>query len=287
MERGGAGGGNPAAVTGDVRTAVPPGAGVLARYLARSTPGMPKYAQLRQTLIAAIEGGHWRPGTKLPAEQALARALPFSLGTVQRALRALADEGIVVRVQGSGTYVAEGRKPMDAPWHCRFLDDEGRRFLPVYTQVVGRRLVREHGPWSAHLAPGPQGVLLIDRVVSVNDEFLVFSRFYLDPERFPTMLTRPVRELDGANLKLIIGREFGLPVTQVAQTMSTVRFPDFVRRALRLRRSVTGTLLEIAAGAGRERPIYYQELYIPPNRRRLVVSDTLPPQGDTGPAEPK
>lgn len=249
---------------------------ILAQFLARTVPGLPKYAQLRDTLLAAIEGGYWKPGAKLPTEQELARATPFSLGTVQRALRALVDEGIVVRLQGSGTYVAEGRKPMDAPWHCRFLDDSGRKFLPVYPKVVSRRRIRDHGPWSEHLAQNGGEVIRIDRVIGINDEFLVFSKFYLNAERFASMLTRPAAELDGANLKLVIRREFGLPVTRIAQTMSTVRFSDAVRRALRLRRAVTGTLLEIAATAGRDRPVYYQELYIPPNRRRLVMSDTGP-----------
>ena len=91
-----------------------PGAesGILAQFLARSMPGLPKYAQLRDTLLAAIEHGYWKAGAKLPTEQALARHTPFSLGTVQRALRALVAEGIVVRLQGSGTYVADGRNGM-------------------------------------------------------------------------------------------------------------------------------------------------------------------------------
>jgi DNA-binding GntR family transcriptional regulator len=265
----------------DTTLSVSPNPHVLARFLARSTPGLPKYARLRDTLLAAIERGHWKPGEKLPTELELARATPFSLGTVQRALRALAEEGIVVRLQGNGTYVAEGRKPMDAPWHCRFLDDSRQGFLPIYPKVIARQRIRGRGPWSAHLAPDGGDVIRIDRVINVNDEFLVDSRFYLDAERFAKMLTRPAAELDGANLKIVISREFGLPVTQVAQTMSTVRFPDTVRRALKLRHAVTGTLLEIAASAGRDRPLYYQELYIPPNRRRLVMSDTLPGQTTT------
>lgn len=252
--------------------------GILMQFLAHSAPGLPKYAQLRDTLLAAIEQGYWKPGAKLPAEQALVRSTPFSLGTVQRALRALADEGIVVRLQGSGTYVAEGRKPMDAPWHCRFIADDGRSFLPIYPRVLARRKIRERGPWSEFLDQRGDNVIRIDRVISINDEFLVYSKFYLNAERFGSMLTRPIAELDGANLKIIISGELGLPVTQVAQTMSTVRFPDAVRRALKLRRTVTGTLLEIAAGAGRNRPVYYQELYIPPTRRRLVMSDTVPGQ---------
>jgi len=253
-----------------------PGTEIVARFLVGAVPGLPKYVQLRDTLLAAIEKGHWKPGAKLPTEQELARTTPFSLGTVQRALRVLVDEGIVVRLQGSGTYVSEGRKPMHAPWHCRFVDDTGREFLPVYTKVIARRRTRERGPWSDHLVQDDGDVIRIDRVMNVNDEFFVYSQFYLDATRFVTMLTRPVAELDGANLKILISREFGLPVTSVQQTMSWVRFPEAVCCALKLRRASIGTLLEIVASAGRDRPLYYQELYIPSNGRRLVVSDADP-----------
>lgn len=244
------------------------------RFSPPDIPGLPKYAQLRDMLLAAIEQGHWKPGEKLPTEQELARTMPYSLGTVQRALRALVEEGIVVRMQGSGTYVTESRKPMDAPWHCRFLDDSGEGFLPVYAKVIGRRLVQQRGPWSGHLAQDSGDAIRIDRVININDEFSVYSQFYLDAERFGSMLTRPTAELDGVNLKIVISREFGLPVRHVAQTLSSARFPEPALRALKLRRAVTGTLIEIAASAGRNRPVYYQELYIPPNRRRLVVSDS-------------
>lgn len=253
--------------------------GILTRFLARSTPGLPKYAQLRDTLLAAIEHGYWKPGAKLPTEQALARHMPFSLGTVQRALRALVDEGIVVRLQGSGTYVADGRKPMDAPWHCRFLDDAGNGFLPIYPKVVWRKRIRELGPWSDYLGQRGDSVIRIDRTISVNDEFVVYSKFYLDARRFGSMLTRPMAELDGANFKAILSREFGLPVTRLTQALRTIAFSEAVCRAINVRKGTVGTLLEIAAGAGRNRHVYYQELHVPPNARRLLISDTYEPKG--------
>jgi DNA-binding GntR family transcriptional regulator len=247
---------------------------VLAQFLARSTPGLPKYAQLRDTLLAAIEHGYWKAGAKLPTEQALARHTPFSLGTVQRALRALVAEGIVVRLQGSGTYVADGRKPMDAPWHCRFLDDAGDAVLPIYPKVVGRRRIRERGPWSEYLDQRGASVIRIDRTISINDEFIVYSKFYLDAARFGSMLTRPVAQLDGANFKAILSREFGLPVTRLTQALKTAAFPAPICRAIKVGNDTVGTLLEIAAAAGRNRNVYYQELYIPPNPRRLLISDS-------------
>ena len=249
------------------------GSGMLAQFLVHSKPGLPKYTQLSEALLAAIESGHWKPGARLPTEQALARHTPFSLGTVQRALRALVDEGIVVRQQGSGTYVAQSRKAMNAPWHCRFTADDGKSFLPIYPKVVMRKRIRERGSWSEYLDQHGDNVIRIDRVISINDEFSVYSRFYLNADRFGGIMEKPLADLDGANFKAILSREFGLPVTHVAQTMISLRFPDFVCRALKLRKAVAGTLLEIAASAGRDRHVYYQELYIPSSRRRLVVSD--------------
>ncbi len=237
----------------------------------RPAPGVPKYVQLREALTRAIASGHWQPGAKLPTETELARNTPFSLGTVQRALRVLADDGLIIRQQGSGTYVAPTRKPLDAPWHCRFIADDGVSFLPVYPQVLARARIRERGAWSAHL--GGREHIRIDRVIDIGGEFSVYSRFYLDAERFENILEKPLEELDGKNLKELIAREFGLPVTHVSQTFATVRFDAAIRSALAMRRTREGNLLEIGASAGRDRPLYFQELFIPPNPRRLVVSD--------------
>jgi DNA-binding GntR family transcriptional regulator len=249
----------------------------LFRFWRPAVPGLPKYAQLREALLAAIEHGHWKPGTKLPTEQDLTRQTALSLGTVQRALRALAEEGVVVRQQGSGTYVAESRKPMDRPWHCRFIADDGVSLLPVYPKVVGRRRIRERGPWSSYLGQRGDNVIRIDRVMAIGDEFAVYSRFYLNAGRYPGLMEKPLAELDGANLKAILASEFGLPVTHVEQTVSMITLPQTVCRAVGVADGTPGMLLEIAASTGRNRHVYFQEIYIPPNRRRLVVSDTLKP----------
>jgi GntR family transcriptional regulator len=238
-----------------------------------AAPRFPKYAQVRDALLAAIESGYWKPGAKLPTEVELTRHTPYSLGTVQRALRALVDDGVVIRQQGSGTYVAEHRKAMDAPWHCRFLGDDGA-ILPIYPKVVLRKRITERGPWSEYLQQRGDNVLRIDRNISINDEFLVFSRFYLDANRFAGMFDRPVAELDGANFKAILAREFGLPVTHFAQTVAATRFDDAVCRAIKVRRGTVGMLLQVVASTGRGRHIYYQELFVPPSRRQLQVSDS-------------
>src|SRR4029453_7321489 len=92
----------------------------LRRYGKRGMHGLPKYVQLREALCAAIKAGHWEPGARLPSDNDLTRLTRYSLGTVQRALRELADGGVVVRNQGSGTYVSDSGAAIDAPLPLRF-----------------------------------------------------------------------------------------------------------------------------------------------------------------------
>ncbi|NGO74751.1 GntR family transcriptional regulator [Streptomyces sp. YC504] len=58
-----------------------------------------------EALRQRISDEGWGIGTKLPTEPELAESYAVGLNTVRRAVGALVDEGIVVRRQGSGTYV--------------------------------------------------------------------------------------------------------------------------------------------------------------------------------------
>src|SRR3546814_11201727 len=65
----------------------------------------PLYAQVRTLLLQRLIEGIWKPGTALPSEMQLAQELGVSQGTVRKALDDLAAENLVVRRQGSGTFV--------------------------------------------------------------------------------------------------------------------------------------------------------------------------------------
>ncbi|MGH8680519.1 MAG: GntR family transcriptional regulator [Burkholderiales bacterium] len=240
----------------------------LGRFL---RPGVPKYVALRDALLQAVSSGTLGAGSRLPNEAELAAMLPLSLGTIQRALRALVDDGVIVRRQGQGTFVAEragGR--MHAPLHCRFLDDSQADYLPVYPVVTARYAEQRDGPWTPHLGTRP--TLCIERVLGIADEFKVFSRFYVDSGRMPAFASLPAKKLSGENFKEIIWRESGLPIGRIAQFLSRLRLPQAIGRAIGVSTGVAGQRLEIYAFAGKESPLYYQELYIPPNGRRLHLA---------------
>jgi GntR family transcriptional regulator, histidine utilization repressor len=68
---------------------------------------LPAYEQVKAWIKQHIGSGQWRPGDPVPSEAALMQQFGISRMTVNRALRELAAEGLVTRVQGSGTRVAQ------------------------------------------------------------------------------------------------------------------------------------------------------------------------------------
>jgi GntR family histidine utilization transcriptional repressor len=72
-----------------------------------ATPTIPAYEQVKAFIKTRISAGTWKPGDPVPSEAALMAQFGISRMTVNRALRELAAEGMVTRVQGSGTRVAE------------------------------------------------------------------------------------------------------------------------------------------------------------------------------------
>lgn len=244
----------------------------LRRHLDRfARPGVPKYVAMRDAVAHAIASGEWPQHTRLPTESEYAAALPLSLGTIQRALRALAEEGLITRQQGQGSFVAVNREgQMHAPLHCRFMNDAGTGYLPVYPQVLARYDETRQGAWSRHLAAAR--ITCIERALRIGNEFRVFSRFWFDPSRLPTLASAPFRKLSGENFKDVVWRETHQLPGRIATFLSSAALPAQACRAIGARRGTRGQLLEILAYVGRDDPIYYQELYIPLNRRRLHLA---------------
>jgi len=66
----------------------------------------PIFQQIKDYLVGEIASGRWKEGELVPSEQALVRQFGVSRMTVNRAVRELTAEQVLVRRQGSGTYVA-------------------------------------------------------------------------------------------------------------------------------------------------------------------------------------
>ena len=69
----------------------------------------PRYVQVKSYILELIKEGRLSSGDRVPSENELTDLLGVSRMTVNRALREMADDGILSRLAGVGTFVADSR----------------------------------------------------------------------------------------------------------------------------------------------------------------------------------
>lgn len=130
----------------------------------------PVYSQLASLLREKIGLHEWAPGSRIPSEHELMARFDISRGTVRRAISELVDEGFLVQVRGSGTFVSEralshpaGERPLSFGESLR---EQGKDFV---THVLEKRVVPAPSDVAEHLRIQPGSpVLYLLRVRTVD-----------------------------------------------------------------------------------------------------------------------
>ena len=222
----------------------------------------PKYQRVIEALTKGIRDGVWRPGDKLPSEEEMVSLTPYSLGTVQRALRELAEQGLVSRQHGLGSFVTDAPREIENPWHCRFLDEDNKTVLPISSQAIRRVIVKGRGPWSQYIGADVE-VMRLDRIIHVNSgEFKVFSRFYADKLILSPLWELGLDKLNGVNFKQVIVEKFKLPITEITHMLRICDFDEEACERVGVEHPYQGIFLQAVARAGRDKCAYYQEFYL-------------------------
>jgi len=188
---------------------------------------------VQDELKQRIDRGELPAGSRLPSEPDLAAELQVSRATLREALRAMEDEGLLRRRQGSGTFVAEHPR-MANSLDVNFGVTDAIRAAGMRAGIAqGRHWVEPAAAGEAALLalePG-QDVLVVERVRTAEGDPVVLSRDVLpahlaaDPARLATqLLERSVYE--------VLERELGVVIHH-----GVARF-----RPVRADRSVAGRL---------------------------------------------
>ncbi len=177
----------------------------------RSDAG-PRYIQLRQRLTDGIEQGALAPGTALPPERVIAAITDLSRVTVRKAIKSLAEDGIIVQKQGFGSFVASETPKIDQSLSrlTSFTEDMNRRGLPSTSIWLERGVFMPSPDEVMALALSQDAsVSRVDRLRTANGKPMAIERASLpttilpDPLQVGTSLyealeatgQRPVRAL--------------------------------------------------------------------------------------------
>jgi GntR family transcriptional regulator len=230
-----------------------------------------KHGTLYRAVLEAIEKGIIGPGDKLPTESQWAAQLPVSLGTVQRAVRALTRDGHVLRKRGLGTHVAHRPDVLENPLHCRFLGPDG--FLPVYAQLIERETESESGPWAEVLGAKPAHLLRMDRDLSIGEAFHVLSRIWVNHLKHPSFASATPKELARRNIKTWLYTQHGTRIVRIEQSLQTVAFEGLAAQITGVAAGRTGNRIDLVAIQTDGSAAMYQQIFIPPNPYPLMLSE--------------
>lgn len=243
-------------------------------------PTMPKHARLRHAIISAIEAGELPVGTKVTGERELSVALGLSLGTAQKALGRLMDDGFLVRRQGHGTFIGSVRQPIAGSWHFRFVAPGGGPELPVFATIVERRLEREEGPWSAALGTDPKGYVMVRRSLGIGGKFTCASQLYLPASRFARLLRMAGKRLVDINLKTVLASEFSAPTLHSEGLAQMVELNPEDAALMGVPSRTFGLQINITGRSFGRVPISFQRMSVPPTAYALKL-DFNPPDTPT------
>jgi GntR family transcriptional regulator len=111
----------------------------------------PLYARLRDALRAGILDGRLQPHDKLPSESELTAAHGVSRITVRQALGDLQKEGLIVRLQGKGAYVAQPRASQQLDRLEGLGESLAEQGQSVHSKRLALKTVRATGEIAAQL----------------------------------------------------------------------------------------------------------------------------------------
>src|SRR5688500_9437636 len=160
--------------------------------LVQPEPGQSRYGALAAALRQRVVDGDWPPGTALPAETSLAAEHGVALGTMRRALELLAEQGLIERRHGKGTFVRGGLAGATMLRFFRFGSGDGEvpqsRVIARQSVIASAEVARRLG-----VARGDP-VLRLHRLRSLGGQPCLLEEIWLPLPMFAPLLDSPVAE---------------------------------------------------------------------------------------------
>ncbi len=252
---------------------------VMLRYREQA-PEVPKHVRLRAAIVEAVRGGELSAGTKIAGERDLSAALGLSLGTTQKALGRLVEEGFLVRRQGHGTFVGSVRRPVAGSWHYRFLAADGHTEMAVFATLLERKIVGHDGPWVTALGADDEGYVELRRRVDIGGEFSCSSTLWLRASRFGRLARMAQRRLNDVNLKTVLETDFAAPTLSATGTAHVVPVDVDDAPVIGQKKGACALRLHIVARSFGREAITFQRMVVPPTGFGLMLNFSPPAHGD-------
>ncbi|MDH4021320.1 MAG: histidine utilization repressor [Xanthomonadales bacterium] len=179
---------------------------------------IPRYTAIKDHIIRRVDTAHWKAGDRVPSENELAAEFSVSRMTARRALQELGEQGILVRTQGLGSFVADAR-PMSSMLKIQSIDTEIRARGREHSAEVLTLEQTEADHNTAVLLGLDQGAVIYHSVLlhSENGQPLQYEDRYVNPKFGPDYLAQNFTATTPSSYLSAIS-----PLTKADQTIEAV-----------------------------------------------------------------
>jgi GntR family transcriptional regulator len=181
----------------------------------------PLYQQIKGLLTRSLTLGEWKAGEALPAEPELAQRFKVSQGTVRKALDALTAEGLLVRRQGKGTFVATHAEAQVQYRFLRLMPDHGAREAMQRRFLDFRRLRAPADIARALELKAGDGVLQLRRLLLAGATPVVLDDIWLNARLFKGLTAERLQAYRGPMYSLFEA-EFGVQMIRAEEKIRAV-----------------------------------------------------------------
>ena len=213
---------------------------------------LPLYHQIKENLREAIENQVLRSEDMLPSERELSTAYGVNRLTVRQAIDDLVQEGLLRRIRGIGTAVAQPRVIQVFPTVLGFsarMRSAGHVTLNrVLSQAAepARTSIARH----LHIQEGAP-VMRLARLRIVNNEPLMLETSFLSLDRFPDLLQD---DFTVRSLYDLITARYNIKILELDQTLEPVLMTPYEAQLLDSVAGNPAMLVEVTAFADEDDP---------------------------------
>ncbi len=203
------------------------------------TAPQPLYLKVKRHILEHIDSGRWATAARVPSENDLVREFGVSRMTANRALRELRDEGVLVRVAGVGSFVAD-RHAHGHPLRIRSIAAEIEERGHVHrTDIVALRRVAASGELAALFGIALHEELFCSVLVHFeNDRPIQLEERHVLPRLAPDYLEQDFRRITPYDHLVRVA-----PLQEVEHTVRAVLADELTRRLLDMRHDEPSLLL--------------------------------------------
>jgi len=151
----------------------------------------PQYQKLKEYITQGINSREWPPGHKVPSENNLAREFAVSRMTANRALNELTAEGVLERIQGLGTFVAEPKPSLSILEIRNIADDIRARGHAYSSEIITLEECAADPGLAARLDVAPGTSLFHSKIIHCENNIPVqLEERYVNPQIAPDYLSQ-------------------------------------------------------------------------------------------------